>query len=364
MNRALFTVERARFVWGLGIGLVMVIAVSPYPVLGVFSNDEVPHRIHNTVGAIQYLPLWAVPVLMFTFGRDRAGAWRVALASSIAMASVGLWSGDLIESASWMPLVTLLVVWPRDVAWRPRTPSIASAVAVVMVGWVTVINAPDLVDLQSLQMGDSHSLRFHFSGMAAAYIALTLSALVVATFGVGVTMRRVVAGSAVVAGACSLAWPDYESALGARHAWMLVVAGGLIAIGRRERTHGDVDNENRDELIGVYNADGTVLGEISYWVGARMGRTHCSLCEITHGLFAEKDEWRACERSLAIPFRTYHRDDAPSDVLDVAQGRFPIVLRRSAEGLAVVMSPEDLERFDGSAVAFTSALSVVVSEDG
>ena len=36
-------------------------------------------------------------------------------------------------------------------------------------------------------------------------------------------------------------------------------------------------------LIGVYDANGTLSGELAYWIGARLGRRHCSLCDITHG---------------------------------------------------------------------------------
>ena len=36
------------------------------------------------------------------------------------------------------------------------------------------------------------------------------------------------------------------------------------------------------ELIGVYDADATLWGEVSYWVGARLGQRHCSLCDIMH----------------------------------------------------------------------------------
>ena len=53
------------------------------------------------------------------------------------------------------------------------------------------------------------------------------------------------------------------------------------------------------ELIGVYDADGTLLGEARYWIGARLGRTHCSLCEITHGLFTERADWRVRGYALA-----------------------------------------------------------------
>lgn len=353
--------ERLRFVWGLGIGLVMLIAVGPYPVLGVVADDEIPHRIHNTVGAIQYLPLWVVPVLLFVLGRDRANAWRVALMSSVAMAAVGMWSGDLIESLSWMPLLTLLVLWPRDVRWKTEGVSVAALIGFALVAWVTAVNAPDLVDLQRLHMGDSHSTRFHFSGMAAAYLSLALTSVIVVFYRVGTALRMVVAASSVVAGVCSLMWPDYESALARGHAWMLVVAGVLIVIPRRGHPSVVVEPASDvDELIGVYNADGTVVGEVSYWIGARFGRAHCSLCEITHGTFRVKDEWLACERRLSIPFHTYHRDDAPADVLRVTDGRFPIVVRRSQDGLAVVMTPEQLDELHGSPERFVEALTALI----
>ena len=101
------------------------------------------------------------------------------------------------------------------------------------------------------------------------------------------------------------------------------------------------------ELIGVYNADSTLLGEVSYWVGARFGITHCSLCELTHGMFTKKSEWKQCAQSFSVPFHLFHRDDAPSDVLTALAGVFPAVLQRTTEGLKVILTKEELERFDG-----------------
>lgn len=222
-----------RRVWGTGIGVVMLVAVAPYPVTAFFVDDEIPHRIHNITGALQYLPLWAVPVLMLTWGRDAvatiAPAWRIALVSSCVMFAVGVASGDLIPSLSWMPLLTLVPLW-RVGAWRsPRLPSIAAAVAVALAAYVTVRHAPHQMDLQRLDMGDSHSARFHFSGMAAAYAAVTGALAVVGVYATGRTLRLVVAGSAVVAGMTSLVWTNYESALPATDAWLMVAAGLLSA---------------------------------------------------------------------------------------------------------------------------------------
>lgn len=219
-----------RRLWGLGIATVMTLAVVPYPVLGLFAADEVPHRTHNVVGAIQYLPLWALPVFAFTFGRDRATMWRLALGTSVVMVAVGTWSGDLVASLSWMPLATLIVLWPRDVRWSAQRPSITDAVGALLAVVVAVVSAPELVGFQRLDMTDSHSVRFHFSGMAAAYVSMAVASVVVAAFGAGRLARGAVAGSLAVAGASGLMWRFDESAVGRLHGGALLVAAVLLTV--------------------------------------------------------------------------------------------------------------------------------------
>ena len=109
-------------------------------------------------------------------------------------------------------------------------------------------------------------------------------------------------------------------------------------------------------LIGVYDADGTTAGEIRYWFGARFGRSHCSLCEITHGMFREKPEWRVTRDAFAAQFTTIHRNDAPADVVSAASGRFPVVVARTESETLVVLSAEDIEAFDGDRNRFVAAL--------
>lgn len=112
-----------------------------------------------------------------------------------------------------------------------------------------------------------------------------------------------------------------------------------------------------NEFIGVYDADSTLLGEVSYWIGARLGRTHCSLCDLTHGLFTKKSEWTQCEMSLSVPIRFFHRNDAPADVLAAASGSFPVVLARTSSGLTIVLDRQQLDELDGSATAFAERLT-------
>lgn len=110
------------------------------------------------------------------------------------------------------------------------------------------------------------------------------------------------------------------------------------------------------EFVGIYDADATIVGEISYWIGARFGRRHCALCDLTHGLFTVRSEWRSCSASLGVPFLAFHRDDAPADALAAAAGTFPVVLARTDDGLRVLLDRSGLEQFDGSTERFVAWL--------
>jgi len=118
-----------------------------------------------------------------------------------------------------------------------------------------------------------------------------------------------------------------------------------------------------ERLIGVYDADGTVWGELSYWVGARLGRVHCALCDITHSSVRERSEWRACRAGLPVPFDTYHRDDQPDSIRTVTDGALPCVVAETDGGPVVVVSRRELEACDGSVEALNGLLERVVAAD-
>jgi hypothetical protein len=85
-------------------------------------------------------------------------------------------------------------------------------------------------------------------------------------------------------------------------------------------------------LTGVYDADGTLVGELRYWFGARLGRSHCSLCDITHGSVRERPEWRACRDDLSVPFATVHRDEQSDAVAGATAGEYPAVVATLDDG--------------------------------
>ena len=117
-------------------------------------------------------------------------------------------------------------------------------------------------------------------------------------------------------------------------------------------------------LVGVYDADGTLRGEVAYWVGARLGRAHCALCDITHSSVRERSEWRACRTGLPIPFELFHRDDQPADVRAAAGTEAPYVLADTGSELVLLLDGDALKACAGAVDAFADALEAARLRNG
>jgi len=114
-------------------------------------------------------------------------------------------------------------------------------------------------------------------------------------------------------------------------------------------------------LIGVYDADGTLRGELTYWIGARLGRAHCSLCDITHSSVRMRADWKRCTDALPVPFDTFHRDDQPAAVRAASGDRVPAVVAETDTGLHLVVGPEEIERCAGSIERLMSAIDAALA---
>jgi hypothetical protein len=117
-------------------------------------------------------------------------------------------------------------------------------------------------------------------------------------------------------------------------------------------------------LVGVYDADGTLRGEVTYFIGSRLGRAHCSLCDITHGTFRTKPEWQRCKDGLPVRFDTYHRDDQPDDVRSATGGTAPVVVAVTADDIVVLLDGVALDDCDGSVDAMVTAIETAADAHG
>lgn len=110
-------------------------------------------------------------------------------------------------------------------------------------------------------------------------------------------------------------------------------------------------------LIGVYKADGGIIGELSYFFGHLIGIRECSLCDITHSPFKKKGEFKRLENQLNqefdLNFRLVHMNERTEKELAASAGREPCVLLAHEDGsLSMFLDFQELKAADGSVKSF------------
>lgn len=110
-------------------------------------------------------------------------------------------------------------------------------------------------------------------------------------------------------------------------------------------------------LIGVYKADGGIIGELSYFFGHLIGVRECSLCDITHSPFKKKGEFKRLEDQLNqefdLDFRLVHMNERTEKELAASTGREPCVLLAHEDGsLSMFLDFQELKAADGSVKSF------------
>lgn len=117
---------------------------------------------------------------------------------------------------------------------------------------------------------------------------------------------------------------------------------------------GGVDPSGVKHLVGIYDADGGVVGEVRYMVGHLLGRLECALCDITHSPLRRKLSWVRMAEALPVPLFTVHRNEVPAEVAQVVTlARLPAVFAVLAVGSAVeLIGREELSALDGSVERF------------
>lgn len=99
------------------------------------------------------------------------------------------------------------------------------------------------------------------------------------------------------------------------------------------------------KFIGVYDADGTIIGEVRYVVGKLLGTQSCALCDLTHGTKLKgRADYRACAASLPVPVELFHRNDQPDIVRSLTINNLPCIVAEHEDGsVAIVIGAQDLE---------------------
>jgi hypothetical protein len=100
-------------------------------------------------------------------------------------------------------------------------------------------------------------------------------------------------------------------------------------------------------VVGVYNARGTVLGELSYLLRRTFAGEHCALCDITHNRVRRRPDWDRCTRDFSLEYRIHvdllHLDEVPTDLSESVDFCAPAVFfQRSDQSFVLAAHPDEL----------------------
>ena len=109
-------------------------------------------------------------------------------------------------------------------------------------------------------------------------------------------------------------------------------------------------------LVGVYEADGGVIGEVRYAILKLTGRGHCSLCDVTHRGVKPKSEWRVLCDGLTVPFDLVHLNERSPAIVEASEGATPCVLAEVDDGLVLILGRDELDNCGGDVTTFADAL--------
>ena len=110
-------------------------------------------------------------------------------------------------------------------------------------------------------------------------------------------------------------------------------------------------------LTGVYDAEGTLAGELRYLAAKAFAGKHCALCDVTHGRLGEKAGWKAARERLPVPFAAVHLDERDAAVRAATDGQGACVVAHTADGaVELLLGTTELDACAGDPERFVDAV--------
>ena len=114
--------------------------------------------------------------------------------------------------------------------------------------------------------------------------------------------------------------------------------------------------EPMPEIVGVYNATGTLFGELTYIIKKGLGLSKCALCDITHGWQINgKKSWKDQCGASALEYRFLHLEEL-SEEQKYASSAFPTWIIYHQEQWIEVMTAHEISSFQNNPQAMIEML--------
>lgn len=110
-------------------------------------------------------------------------------------------------------------------------------------------------------------------------------------------------------------------------------------------------------LVGVYKADGGVVGELKYFFGHLVGVAKCELCDVTHSPIRKKASFDQLTKDLkaefGLDFALKHLNERTEAETKASAGKEPCVLAEYPDGsLGMFLDRQELREVKGDVAKF------------
>ena len=122
-----------------------------------------------------------------------------------------------------------------------------------------------------------------------------------------------------------------------------------------------MDQQKPIRLIGVYNADGGIIGELKYFFGHLIGIAKCELCDITHSPIRRKATFDRLAAELkteyGLEFALKHLNERTESETKASSGQEPCVLAEYPDGsLGMFLDRQELRVVGGDVARFAKVV--------
>ena len=110
-------------------------------------------------------------------------------------------------------------------------------------------------------------------------------------------------------------------------------------------------------LYAIYDADGSLVGELRYLVDKFLGRANCALCDLSHGWHpAGRRAWRQ-QQGATTQLSWLHRDEVPHHVLAHVSESLHCIAIDTNGCVDILISKDQLARCEGDFMIFEQLLA-------
>ena len=110
----------------------------------------------------------------------------------------------------------------------------------------------------------------------------------------------------------------------------------------------------------IYNAEGSIFGELKYLYNKFIRDIKCSMCDITHNTLSEKREWKKRCTASSLKIECLHLDELPKDIENLVTGNTPCVVAKTNSTNEIIIKNEELIAMKGNVDSFFNRIHKII----